>query len=163
MAANTSEVGINLHDHSIRRTRKIKISAAKKVRQNASRMPRVSIGQLSKTGAFAKKPLVLHITAAATINNRPRHTVAGENFVTIPCSAQHRTPQGIATTWPKFHKSRFPAWTYAGEFGFAKKQQKAISCDVEFSHACDVFCDRLCDDLFRSFSFPRGLTPILND
>ena len=46
-------------------------SPANRARQNASRMPPVSAGQESKIGALANSPLLLHMTAASTILNRP--------------------------------------------------------------------------------------------
>ena len=122
MAAKTSVMGINRHDHSTRRTRNIRISAAKKVRQNANRIPRASTGQSAKIGAFAKKPLVLHMTAATTISNRPRHTLAGEFVVTIPCLAQHQSFQGIATSTAQVPQNTVVEKEYAGDSGFAQQR-----------------------------------------
>ncbi len=72
-------MGINFHVHWTLRTIRTRIKAAKKARQNASNNPLDSAGHWSKIGAFAKKPLVLHINAAAMMSNRPRHN--GDKYV----------------------------------------------------------------------------------
>ena len=72
-------MGINFHVHWTLRTIRTRIKAAKNARQNASNNPLDSAGHWSKIGAFAKKPLVLHINAAAMMSNRPRHN--GDKYV----------------------------------------------------------------------------------
>lgn len=72
-------MGINFHVHWTLRTIRTRIKAAKNARQNASNNPLDSAGHWSKMGAFAKKPLVLHINAAAMISSLPRHN--GDKYV----------------------------------------------------------------------------------
>lgn len=75
IAAKINVAGTSLPVQRGRLTSGNRIRLAKLVRQNANRGPRtgqpsISVGQLSNKGALAKKPLVLHSTAAAKIINR---------------------------------------------------------------------------------------------
>src|SRR5688572_12285281 len=66
MPAKIAAIGRSFHDHCGRRTSGHRTKHAKPARQNASAGP----GQPLRYGAFTKKPLVLHIVAAASTNNR---------------------------------------------------------------------------------------------
>ncbi len=61
----------------------ISTRAAKKLRQKANCIPRRSADHPSNQGALAKKPLVLHSTAAKAIASRPRQACATESPVAI--------------------------------------------------------------------------------
>ena len=73
MTAKQIIIGSIGHCHAGRRIMGSKISTANPLRQKASITPRMSSGQPSNQGALAKKPLVLHKTAASTICTRPSH------------------------------------------------------------------------------------------
>ena len=76
MTAKQKHIDTRLACQAGRRTNGRRIEMANKLRQKASRRPRDSSGQPSNHGALAKKPLVLHNTAAAAMNIRPRQTPA---------------------------------------------------------------------------------------
>lgn len=73
MMAKQTIIGNIFQFHDGLRMSGIKIGTAKSARQNPSNNPRDSSGQASNHGAFAKKPAVLHKTAARAICARPIH------------------------------------------------------------------------------------------